>query len=93
MDFANAEPSATSKPMLTGSTGLIRAALDAMMRLDGLAKGTRFRPNEVKRIARSSANEAMYIPSDSRSSAIVRTMNEVGYMNWSHTSALLNSAS
>ena len=58
MNFAVAAPKATTKPMLTGSAVPTNAALEAMKRLDGPAKGMRFNPKEVSRIVRSSMSKS-----------------------------------
>ena len=54
MNFAEAEPKATSKPIVTGSASTIKAEFEAIRRFDGPAKGMRFKTNEVSRIPRSS---------------------------------------
>lgn len=58
MNFAVAEPTATRKPIPKGSTALINAALEAISKLDGPAKGIRFSAKELAKIARSSNSEA-----------------------------------
>ena len=58
MNLAVAAPTATKKPMLTGSAVPSSAALEAIRRLDGPAKGMRFKANEVARIVRSSISKS-----------------------------------
>lgn len=54
MNFAAAEPKATRNPIVKGSESMSKAALDAMRRFDGPAKGMRFRIKEEARRLRSS---------------------------------------
>ena len=54
MNLAEAEPRATRKPMVMGSTSTNIAALEAIRRLDGPAKGMMFRAKENPRMPRIS---------------------------------------
>jgi hypothetical protein len=54
MNLAEAEPNATKKPMVKGSTSTIIAVLEAMKRLDGPAKGIMLKAKETPRMLRIS---------------------------------------
>lgn len=54
MNLAEAEPRATRKPMVMGSTSTRIAVLEAIRRLDGPAKGMMFRAKESPRMVRIS---------------------------------------
>ncbi len=55
MNFAEAEPNATATPMVKGSTSMAAiAALEAMKRFDGPAKGMMFRRKDVTSMVRIS---------------------------------------
>jgi hypothetical protein len=55
MNFAEAEPNATTVPMVNGSTSMAAiAAFDAMKRFDGPAKGIMFKRKDVTRMLRTS---------------------------------------
>jgi hypothetical protein len=66
--------------MLTGSALLSIAALDAMKRLDGPAKGMRFRTKEVKSIVRSSMSEAKCVEPAMRFSGLTPMSSNIGHV-------------
>lgn len=54
MNFAEADPNATTNPIVKGSTFVTAAALEAMKRFDGPAKGIMLSRKDVVRIVRTS---------------------------------------
>lgn len=58
MNFAEAAPKATSKPIVNGSTCEFIAIVDAISRFDGPANGIKFRKKELDAMLKMSTKDA-----------------------------------